>query len=95
MNNINYQNEWTLVNTGTFAGTNSKKTYQYLESGIEFNIKDKFSLKSYYFFNGKEFIISQSRPSEGVNSSLNYYSSFIDAYINHNYINSEFFPDIL
>jgi len=92
VNNINYQNEWTLVNTGTFAGTNSKKTYQYLESGIEFNIKDKFSLKSYYFFNGKEFILSQSIPSEGVNSSLNYYSSFIDAYINHNYINSEFFP---
>lgn len=92
INNINYQNEWTLVNTGGFVGTNSKKTYQYLESGLEFNIKDKLNLKSNYFYNGKEFIFSPYRSSEGVNSTLNYYSSFIDFYFSHNYINSEFFP---
>lgn len=92
INNINYQNEWTLVNTGIFEGTNTKKTYQYIESGLEFNIKDRLSLKSYYFFNGKELSISLFRAAEGVNSSLNYYSSFIDAYVSHNYINSDFFP---
>ncbi len=92
VNNISYQNERTLVNAGIFLENTNKKYYQYLESGLEFNIKDKLDIKSFYFHNGKDLFFSQYRSAGGVNTSLNYYSSFVDAYISYNYVNSDFFP---
>ncbi|MBS1552493.1 MAG: TonB-dependent receptor plug domain-containing protein [Bacteroidetes bacterium] len=92
VNNISYQNEQTLINAGIFLENTNKKYYQYLESGLEFNIKDKLDIKSFYFHNGKNLFYSRYRSAGGVNTSLNYYSSFADAYISYNYINSDFFP---
>lgn len=94
INNIQ-QGSLTVNHPGAISYFPSENEKTYYEAGFEFNVKDIFNLKSYYFdtYNSSGYSNFYQNLSDGVNTSAGIFTKYVDAYINYDYLNSDFYPE--